>query len=84
MKAIFLTSVLSVLFSLNIFAANPNHKVYSNIENNEYGCVKEYTIVDGETSKALRKIASFYDVNGNIQEKTYSIVRYKNSFFKRQ
>jgi hypothetical protein len=70
MKAIFLTSVLAVLFSLNIYAGNPKNKVYSNIENNEYGCTKEYTIVDGQTSKALRKVAFFYDANGNIQEKS--------------
>lgn len=71
MKATLLTSVLAVLFSLNTYAANPKDKVYSNIENNEYGCVKEYTTVDGETSKALKKAVFFYNSNGNLQEKTY-------------
>jgi len=71
MKAIILTSVLAVLFSLNIHAGNPKNKIYSNIENNEYGCVKEFTTVDGETSKALKKAVYIYDCKGSLQEKTY-------------
>ncbi len=71
MKAIFLTSVLAALFSIsNINASNPRNKVYNNIENNKYGSVKEYTVIDNETSKATKKAVYIFDIDGILQEKT--------------
>ncbi|MFV0538009.1 MAG: DUF3836 domain-containing protein [Dysgonomonas sp.] len=46
MKSIILTSILAVLSLTNVAAGNPKKKVFSNIENHNNGCTKEYVIAD--------------------------------------
>jgi hypothetical protein len=78
MKAIILTSVLVALFSFsNIYAVNSTDKVYSNIESNEFGCVKEFITVDSETSIAKSKVVYVYDVDGILQTKV--LYRWSNT-----
>jgi hypothetical protein len=78
MKAIILTSVLVALFSLsNIYAGNSTGKIYSNIENNEFGCVKEFVTVDSKTSIAKAKSVYVYDVDGILQTKV--LYRWSNT-----
>lgn len=71
MKAIVLTSILAAFLSIsNLSAANPNVKVYSNIETTEDGCVKEFISYNEKTSKVIDKSVYQYDASGNMQNKT--------------
>ncbi|MDR3059056.1 MAG: hypothetical protein LBU84_13050, partial [Prevotella sp.] len=51
------------------YASSPKTKIY----NNKIGNVKELTMVDSETSKAIKKVVCNYDSNGILQEKTFYI-----------
>ncbi|MFT4223213.1 DUF3836 domain-containing protein [Dysgonomonas sp.] len=46
MKSIILTSILAVLSLTSVVAGNPKKKIFSNIENHNKGCTKEYVIAD--------------------------------------
>ena len=46
MKSVFLTSILAILSLTSVVASNPKKKIFSNIENHNYGCTKEYVIAD--------------------------------------
>lgn len=46
MKSIFLTSILAVLSLTSVVAGNPKKRIFSNIENHNNGCTKEYVIAD--------------------------------------
>lgn len=68
MKARILSLAAVVLLSVvSLYASNPKTKVYSNVING----TKEYTIVDSETSKALRRSVCNYDSKGYLQEREY-------------
>lgn len=70
MKAIFLTSILVAFFLFtNVSAGNPKDKIYSNIETNNYGTIKEYTTISHATAKATNKAVYIYDTNGILQER---------------
>lgn len=69
MKLLF--SFLSVfILSVSIYASNPETIVFTNIENTENGCVKEYLFCDKETNAPQSKAVYFYDVEGRMLEKT--------------
>ncbi|WP_081852565.1 DUF3836 domain-containing protein [Prevotella sp. 10(H)] len=71
MKTTILTSVFAVLVSImNVSAQNVN--VLSNISNDETGTKKEYITVD-KAYAPLTKVYYFYDVNGNLKERTTSV-----------
>ncbi|MDR3056871.1 MAG: hypothetical protein ACK5KL_04120 [Dysgonomonas sp.] len=68
MKARILSLVAVVLLSVaGAYASSPKTKVYSNIDNQ----TKEYTFVDSETNKAVKKVIYNYDTNGILQERAY-------------
>jgi len=68
MKARILSLAAVVLLTVvSVCASNPKTKVYSNVING----VKEYTVVDSETSKALRRTVFNYDSKGYLKEKEH-------------
>ncbi len=70
MKARILSVAVVVLLSVaGVYASSPKTKIY----NNKIGNVKELTMVDSETSKAIKKVVCNYDSNGILQEKTFYI-----------
>lgn len=71
MNTKFFKSLLAVLiFSLSSFAHNNETIVFSNIEQTEKGCVKEFLFCDKSTNEPLSKTVYNYDSEGRIQEKT--------------
>lgn len=64
--------LISTFFLLAIILTNINtQKIYNNIEKDEYGCVKEFTTIDSETSQAIKKATYIYNSEGVLQEKTF-------------
>lgn len=67
MKARILSLVAVVLLSVaSVYASSPKTKVYSNADNK----TKEYTLVESETLKALKKVVYTYNSEGLLQEKS--------------
>lgn len=67
MKARILSLAVIVLLSVaGVYASNSKTKIYSNADNK----TKEYTFVDSETLKALKKMVYSYDSEGTLQEKS--------------
>lgn len=70
MKAIIITSILTVLLSVStLYASESNNKVLVNQETTEFGLIKEYTSLDQVTSEPLYKVVYIYNVAGELQEK---------------
>lgn len=65
MKSIFLTSVLAVLSLTSVVAGNPKKKIFSNIENHNKGCIKEYVIADKNLKPEERAVFEC-DTNGKL------------------
>lgn len=70
MKATILTSVVALVFAVNVSANNG--KTYTNVENEGTGVKKEYTTFKSDNSKPLSKTTYHYDSNGNVREKALS------------
>lgn len=70
MKAAVLTSVVALVFAVNVNAKNV--KTYSNVTNEESGVKKEYTTFKNDNSQPLSKVSYQYDNDGCIQEKVVS------------
>lgn len=72
MNSKFFIALFAILvFSLNTLAHNNETIVFSNIENTENGCVKEYLFCDKDTNEPLSKTVYIYDTEGRILEKTF-------------
>lgn len=70
MKTKLLSALLvGMLFTVSIFANDPETTTYSNIQNTETGSVKEFTTFSKSTNEPMQKSTYRYDLAGNIQEK---------------
>lgn len=70
MKAIILTSIIAVFLSVSGLQAGNPTRVYNNVIENENGTIKEYTVVDTETSTVLNKSVYKYNADGLLLQKT--------------
>lgn len=61
--------LVSMLFSISIFASDPETTTYSNIQNTETGSIKEFTTFRANSTVPVQKSTYRYDLAGNIQEK---------------
>lgn len=62
--------LVSMLFSISIFASDPETTTYSNVQNTENGSIKEFTTFRANSNEPVQKSTYKYDLAGNIQEKT--------------
>lgn len=62
--------LVSMLFSISIFASDPETTTYSNVQNTETGSIKEFTTFRANSNEPVQKSTYRYDLAGNIQEKT--------------
>lgn len=65
MKAIILTSILTVLSLTNLTAGNPKGRVLCNVENHAGGLTKEYIVADKNLRPESKAIFE-YDANGAL------------------
>lgn len=71
MKTIFLSIIFAVLFSVaNLYAGEPEPKVFTNVEPTEWGTLKEYTYFDISGKQAVKKEVHSYDKLDKILNKT--------------
>ena len=72
MKKLMSTIILLIIILINTNAQGQNTKgkIYNNIENNKYRCVKEFTTIDNETSQVIKKVIYLYNAEGILQGKT--------------
>ena len=61
--------LVGMLFSISIFASDPETTTYSNIQNTETGSIKEFTTFRANSTEPIQKSTYRYDLAGNIQEK---------------
>ncbi|GAB6123582.1 hypothetical protein JCM30204_47320 [Dysgonomonas termitidis] len=71
MKTIFLSIILAVLFSVtNLYAGEPEPKIFTNVEPTGWGTLKEYTYFDDSGLKAVKKEVCSYDKSDKLFNKT--------------
>ena len=71
MKTKTLFSLLAILFfSANILAGTPETITFTNVEQTEEGCVKEFIFCDKNTNAPLTKTTYVYDATNRMMEKS--------------
>lgn len=70
MKSIILTSILAVLSLTSVVAGNPKKKIFSNIDNHNNGCTKEYVIADKNLKPEERAVFEC-DTNGKLLTRVF-------------